>query len=559
MNKFSSLTGMSLKDRLTRSRKLIARASIAGAILAATIAMCRCGGAIALLGASQTVPAFAESKDKACPPAAKAPAERERRSESSKASLDKAKARAASVAALCAKLGLGQGAVIADIGAGKGQDSWVFAERVGPSGTVYALEVTEKLTKSLEEEVKKRGLAQVHVVQGRDEDSGLPHDCLDLAYMHNVYHHLSMPREILRGVWRALRPGGYLVVVDRNRGTLRDWVPRQQRKEKHFWLAETTVVRESREEGFAFVGLAEECWEPQEPFVLVFQRPKDQKEPGRDPDGFLPLAEKDGFRRLLPLGAPYRQPVFVALGEARSWIGPILQCSSGPGLEIVLEEWATQKDERSPLPAEVFLPSILTDNGDPHLVDKQIDVVFFLDSYHLLFHGKTLLAKLRERLAPGGCVYIVDRDAKQPLSRREASHRRQIGPDVVKQEMAEAGLVLWSEGPRLAPDRFLLLFGKTKPEELTPEADPLLGGPEIGDSPGTWLKDNGWRLRGLKTADGKLIRLAHPGQPAAAERVKTAACDTEAWKLPRLNLLLMFRRTATGYVIEESQSLASPK
>lgn len=81
--------------------------------------------------------------------------------------------------------------------------------------------------------------------------------------------------------------------------------------------------------------------------------------------------------------------------------------------------------------------------------------------YHLPFHGKTLLGKLRERLAPGGCVYILDREAKGPLSRREASHRRQIQPETVKQEMAAAGFFLWFEGPRPAPDRFLLVFGKT--------------------------------------------------------------------------------------------------
>ena len=118
----------------------------------------------------------------------------------------------------------------------------------------------------------------------------------------------------------------------------------------------------------------------------------------------------------------------IALGQARELIPPILQRSSGAGLEIVLEEWATQKDERPPLPAGVSLPSVLTDLGDPHLGPEPIDAVFFLDTYHLLFHSKTLLAKLHERLTPDGCVYVLDRAAKEPLSRRDASHRRQIDP-----------------------------------------------------------------------------------------------------------------------------------
>ena len=88
--------------------------------------------------------------------------------------------------------------------------------------------------------------------------------------------------------------------------------------------------------------------------------------------------------------------------------------------------------------------------------------MFFLDTYHLLFHSKTLLAKLHERMTPGGCVYVVDREAKAPLSRRDASHRRQIEPETVKQELTAAGFVLQSEGPRPAADRFLLVFAKAK-------------------------------------------------------------------------------------------------
>ena len=70
-----------------------------------------------------------------------------------------------------------------------------------------------------------------------------------------------------------MRPGGYLVIVDQRRGTLRDWVPRYEREKRHYWIAETTVVREAREEGFIFTEYAEEFWHEEDPFVLVFQRP----------------------------------------------------------------------------------------------------------------------------------------------------------------------------------------------------------------------------------------------------------------------------------------------
>ncbi len=354
---------------------------------------------------------------------------------------------------------------MADIGAGKGGDTWVLAEIVGPTGAVYCEEITENLVKSLQTEVEKRKLTQVHPVLGRDDSPGLPHDSLDLAYMRLVYHHFAKPREMLREIWRALKPGGYFVVVDRLPGTLRDWVPREDRKSKHFWLAETTVVREAREEGFCFVACADElCESKDNPFVLIFQRPATPAECGHDPDPLLPLAISQVSETVLSPGKQFQRPVMIALGQARELIPPILERSSGAGLEVVLEEWATQKDERPPLPAGTTLPSVLTDLGDPHLGPEPIDAVFFLDAYHLLFHSKTLLAKLHERLTPEGCVYILDRAAKGPLSRRDASHRRQIAPETVKQELTAAGFVLQSEGQHHAADRFLLVFGKGRPE-----------------------------------------------------------------------------------------------
>ena len=368
--------------------------------------------------------------------------------------------RAASVRALVSHLGLGNGSVIADIGAGNGRDTWVFAEIVGETGKVFAEEIAEDMVKSLKDAAEKKNLAQVVAMLGNSVNPCLPADSVDLVYMNRVYHHFAQPREMLRGIWRSLRPGGHLVIVDQRRGTLRDWVPRYEREKKHYLIAETTVVREAREEGFVFTVCAEEFWHEKDPFVLIFQRPQQLKHPGSDPDRFQSLPVEECCHLFLPSAGSYQKPVFVALGEARQLMVPILERSGGEGLEIVLEEWATQKEERPPLPPGVLLPSVLTQDGNPDLGDEPIDAVFFLDSYHLLFHSKNLLARIHQNLAPTGRVYVLDRKARKPLSRREASHQKKIPPKTVEKEMAEAGFSLCFRGPRLARDRFLLVFGK---------------------------------------------------------------------------------------------------
>ena len=372
-----------------------------------------------------------------------------------------------SVRALVRHLGLGEGSVIADIGAGGGRDTWVFADIVGETGTVFTEEIEENKVKSLKAEAERRDLNHVKPVLGRSDDPCLPAESTDLVYMNHVYHHFAKPREMLRAIWRGLKPGGSLAIVDQRRGTLRDWVERSRRETRHYWIAETTVVREAREEGFAFIECAEQYWHTKDNFVLVFKRPEKLKEPGHDPDPFAPINVEECSRLLRPSSGKYQRPVFIALGQARDLIAPILENSAGQGLEIVLEEWATQKDERQPLPPGVSMPSVLTQQGDPNLPEGPIDVVFFLDSYHLLFHGKTLLAKLHEKLTPTGCIYILDRRAKKTLSRRQASHHRMIEPKTVMQEMTEADFHFRSENARPAPDRFLLVFGKTPVEKVS--------------------------------------------------------------------------------------------
>jgi len=283
---------------------------------------------------------------------------------------------------------------------------------------------------------------------------------VDMAYMNRVYHHFSKPREMLQGIWRALKPGGYLVIVDQRLGTLQDWVPLEQRAEKHFLTAETTVVREAREQGYRFVDYAEDVWRAKDQFVLVFQRPADLDAPNRDPDPLPPLPAAIAKQLLPPADASYQRVAFIALGEGRKLIGPLLEKLGCDAVDIILEEWATQKDERPPLPEGVTLQSVLTDQGNPKLNADPLDAVYFLDTYHLLFHGPALLDALHQRLTPQGRVYVLDRRASKAIPRREASHRRMIAPETVKEEMTRAGFILLDELPPPADERFLMVFGK---------------------------------------------------------------------------------------------------
>ncbi|MDH4238780.1 MAG: hypothetical protein OEW48_04395 [Phycisphaerae bacterium] len=150
--------------------------------------------------------------------------------------------------------------------------------------------------------------------------------------------------------------------------------------------------------------------------------------------------------------------------------------------------------------------------------------------------------------------FYLDRKAEKPLSRREASHCKKIRPETVEQEMADAGFYLWFYGPRITPDRFLLVFGKIRPEKIPPEDDPFVGGPEITHKPGRWLKSHFWRLRGIKANDGSFFSLKTGVHKKSIERVPGSPRGQEIWRIPDDKLMLYFEKRQDMYLLTHFES-----
>jgi len=106
------------------------------------------------------------------------------------------------------------GTIVADVGAGDGSFGFVAAEKVGPAGRVYATEIDADKLKQIRTEVLKRKLANMIVVEGAVDDTGLPSECCDAIYLRHVYHHLTRPVEFDRNLVRSLKPGARLAIID---------------------------------------------------------------------------------------------------------------------------------------------------------------------------------------------------------------------------------------------------------------------------------------------------------------------------------------------------------
>lgn len=110
------------------------------------------------------------------------------------------------------------GSVVADIGAGTGIFSVPLARAIGPAGTVLAVEVDPGFREHVRERADAAGLDNVEWVLGEYEDPMLPRRDVDLAFFHDVLHHVADRQTYLRNLARYMAPSSRVAVVDYRAG-----------------------------------------------------------------------------------------------------------------------------------------------------------------------------------------------------------------------------------------------------------------------------------------------------------------------------------------------------
>jgi ubiquinone/menaquinone biosynthesis C-methylase UbiE len=112
-----------------------------------------------------------------------------------------------------AALKLKPGQLVADIGAGTGVFSLPLARAVRPGGTLYAVEVDEKLLQHILDTGEEQGVVNIQPVYGEYSDPLLPVQ-VDLAFIHDVLHHIQDRETYLKNLAGDLKPTGRIVVID---------------------------------------------------------------------------------------------------------------------------------------------------------------------------------------------------------------------------------------------------------------------------------------------------------------------------------------------------------
>jgi ubiquinone/menaquinone biosynthesis C-methylase UbiE len=146
--------------------------------------------------------------------------------------------------AITRSVGLRPGDAVADIGAGTGLFTMLFAEQVDPRGVVYAVDISPAMLKYIAQEAQKRGQGQiVKTVLNTQDTTELPPASIDVAFICDTYHHFERPERMLASIHRALRPEGRLIVIDFDlRKQSSDFVRQRARAPKETYFREIAAA-----------------------------------------------------------------------------------------------------------------------------------------------------------------------------------------------------------------------------------------------------------------------------------------------------------------------------
>jgi ubiquinone/menaquinone biosynthesis C-methylase UbiE/rhodanese-related sulfurtransferase len=360
-----------------------------------------------------------------------------------------------------AAMNLANGAHVADVGAGDGFFTTRLAKAVGPTGRVYAVDISQSALDRLKRRVAEEGLQNVEVILGTADDPRLPAGALDAVLIVNAYHEMREHQSMLAAIKRALKPEGRLVILESvmagQAGTSRE------SQESRHQLAPQYLQRDVIDAGFFIArfedGFTRRGGNHPEYLLAVSPVPPPSAAPPDHIHGGM--ADEQSRRPDDVVAALQLRPgmTVVDLGAGSGIFTRRFARAVGPGgraiaLDIDRSAVEAIKQEAKSLGLPNYEARVVAAD-DPAIEPGTADVIFLSNTYHHLDNRVVYARKLRAGLKPGGRLVIVD-FAAGPGMRGMPDH-----PDRarVERELADAGFRLVKSHEFLTGQFFLEFEG----------------------------------------------------------------------------------------------------
>ena len=145
----------------------------------------------------------------------------------------------------------------------------MFSEAVGTGGRVYAVDIVPGFLEHIADRAQRNDRRNIQTVLCKEDSVELPEKSIDAAFLCDTYHHFEYPRSSMASLYRALKPGGKLVIIDFERfeDSSREWIL------DHVRAGKDEVIREIRSDGFDYVTEGLDIDVPMENYFVVFRKP----------------------------------------------------------------------------------------------------------------------------------------------------------------------------------------------------------------------------------------------------------------------------------------------
>jgi SAM-dependent methyltransferase len=125
------------------------------------------------------------------------------------------------------------GQTVLDLGSGGGIDVLLSARRVGPTGFVYGLDMTDEMLELARKNQAEAGVTNVEFLKGTIEDIPLPDESVDVIISNCVINLSADKPRVFAETFRVLKPGGRFAVSDI---VVRGEIPREIRRSVEMWV-----------------------------------------------------------------------------------------------------------------------------------------------------------------------------------------------------------------------------------------------------------------------------------------------------------------------------------
>jgi arsenite methyltransferase len=151
---------------------------------------------------------------------------------------------------------LREGDTVLDLGSGGGIDVLLSAKRVGPTGTVYGLDMTDEMLALAQANAREAGVRNAHFLKGLIEDVPLPAESVDVVISNCVVNLSPEKPKVLGEIVRVLKPGGRVGISDI---VAEDRLTREDRAARgtHVGCIAGALSESEYREGLAAVGLVD--------------------------------------------------------------------------------------------------------------------------------------------------------------------------------------------------------------------------------------------------------------------------------------------------------------